>query len=504
MHEIIDKIPISHSLKMPKLKGHTKIELTDVNTGEVEVIESDNMVTDGLESWMNRFGHFNSFISGTAQCTAWWKTLLGGILLIDSNLPTTAKYMPASAKMVGNCYYQAVNAGVVTEMGSYNVVESSATDDQVVLVYDWLTSQANGTIRSISLTTRMGGYMGYGNETSRSTLDKWGFLGWQGSGAFYVMWNYSTSTGSENSLCEPLIVGNHLYCHNRGSGTAGGGIGANTSADTEVVVYYTNIDITEADVLLRIPNQTSTGGEWDNRRYPISEWHYTISFMIPPHPNTLRCCLAGTAFPDCYLWIPDRQLASGASCDLYLMDVTQERVVTLTIYNNTGLTIQNSDWSRLNIYLLDDTYMFCRFTDGTHGKVNYRTGELVGLVANNIGVYWYHYSGGLPLNEIAPNIYAVNTSGASSWLYNSVKNTFTPFNGSVNMTSSDNNYTHQYRPNLDAIDFTQRYYRDAGSNYIQRFHNPLRLMTINNLPEPVVKTPSKTMKVTYTISRASS
>ena len=31
------------------MKGHTKIELTDVNTGEVEVIEHDNMITSAIE-----------------------------------------------------------------------------------------------------------------------------------------------------------------------------------------------------------------------------------------------------------------------------------------------------------------------------------------------------------------------------------------------------------------------------------------------------------------------
>jgi hypothetical protein len=32
------------------LKGKTKIELTDINTGEVEVIEKDNLITNALNA----------------------------------------------------------------------------------------------------------------------------------------------------------------------------------------------------------------------------------------------------------------------------------------------------------------------------------------------------------------------------------------------------------------------------------------------------------------------
>ena len=40
------------------LHGHTKIELTDVNTGEVEIYEDDNMVTNALNSFFWQKGFF--------------------------------------------------------------------------------------------------------------------------------------------------------------------------------------------------------------------------------------------------------------------------------------------------------------------------------------------------------------------------------------------------------------------------------------------------------------
>ena len=39
------------------LKGKTRIELTDVHTGEVEVIEEENMVTNALQHIFNPMGY---------------------------------------------------------------------------------------------------------------------------------------------------------------------------------------------------------------------------------------------------------------------------------------------------------------------------------------------------------------------------------------------------------------------------------------------------------------
>ena len=41
---------------MANLKGTTRIELTDVNTGEVEVFENHNMVTNALKDIFTPLG----------------------------------------------------------------------------------------------------------------------------------------------------------------------------------------------------------------------------------------------------------------------------------------------------------------------------------------------------------------------------------------------------------------------------------------------------------------
>ena len=42
---------------MANLKGTTRIELTDVNTGEVEVFENHNMVTNALRIFLLLLGY---------------------------------------------------------------------------------------------------------------------------------------------------------------------------------------------------------------------------------------------------------------------------------------------------------------------------------------------------------------------------------------------------------------------------------------------------------------
>ena len=39
-----------------KLHGHARLELTDVHTGEVEVVESDNLITNAVSDIFNGYG----------------------------------------------------------------------------------------------------------------------------------------------------------------------------------------------------------------------------------------------------------------------------------------------------------------------------------------------------------------------------------------------------------------------------------------------------------------
>ena len=79
------------------LKGKTIIELTDVNTGEKEVIEENNMVTNAINDLFNTFpnllnaysiyrgGMFEGY-GNSLDFIRLYEFLLGGILLFDSQI----------------------------------------------------------------------------------------------------------------------------------------------------------------------------------------------------------------------------------------------------------------------------------------------------------------------------------------------------------------------------------------------------------------------------------
>ena len=147
------------------MKGHTKIELKDVNTGEVKVVEEDNMVTSALKRLLfvnpllaNPVANNNSTIIGN---------LIGGILLfenaIDEKINTCC--VPAGNKMTARGVHGLAYSGVVTECGSFNTNESGFQEDgSVRLVYDFNSSQGNGQISCVSLTSKAGGKMGIGDN----------------------------------------------------------------------------------------------------------------------------------------------------------------------------------------------------------------------------------------------------------------------------------------------------------------------------------------------------
>lgn len=154
------------------LKGRTKIELTDVHTGEKQVIEKHNMITGALdEIYQPVLGHMTQE-NVLRPYTPAHTSVLGGIYLFDQTLTESRNthFAPAGVTLTGCARYNYVNSGSSTVLGSYNVNESrfDETNRQMKFVYDFNTSQGNGTIASVCLTHLDGGYGTYGANVSYS------------------------------------------------------------------------------------------------------------------------------------------------------------------------------------------------------------------------------------------------------------------------------------------------------------------------------------------------
>ena len=140
------------------LKGHLQIDLHNEITGENKRIEQDNMVTNALGDLLGLaanvggkgYDHFDDLLPAATYA-------LGGLFLFDGTLTEDANnvHFPMNVHLTGHA---GQNTNTASKLGgSINKAESGRTDTGYVNVWDFSTSQANGTIASLALTHRRGG-----------------------------------------------------------------------------------------------------------------------------------------------------------------------------------------------------------------------------------------------------------------------------------------------------------------------------------------------------------
>ena len=159
------------------LKGTTTIELTNQKTGEKRTIEEHNMVTNGISKVLeNIMGESNSptyrlFVTpasgdgenGTYGTERMMRMLTGGLILLDSPMTEDVNnFLPVEDVFSVGCASDIAYSGKNVMAGGYNVAESGALENGYKHVWDFGTSQANGQIACVCLTTREGGFAGGG------------------------------------------------------------------------------------------------------------------------------------------------------------------------------------------------------------------------------------------------------------------------------------------------------------------------------------------------------
>lgn len=149
------------------IKGTTKIELTNINTGEKEVVEHHNMITNVLSDMNKRvygvngmdtflYMYAKQFLSANDQ---FWKAMFSGIILFEDALSDNAdEYIfPAGNSVtacgdIGRVKTTDMTDASCNVLGNFNSDESIIDKDNTVkLVYDFPTSQGNGKISSVAL-----------------------------------------------------------------------------------------------------------------------------------------------------------------------------------------------------------------------------------------------------------------------------------------------------------------------------------------------------------------
>jgi hypothetical protein len=161
-----------------KLTGNMTITLTDKNTGEVETVAEENMVTHAVNNilGLNPMGVF--YEAGDSIDGIEWNgnllpicpNMIGGILLFSQALPEEADYIYASSSNLPVAYASNnVNSTANLARGSMNLTESKALENGYKFVWEFTPSQGNGTIAAAALTSAQGGANGYGSLVNDSS-----------------------------------------------------------------------------------------------------------------------------------------------------------------------------------------------------------------------------------------------------------------------------------------------------------------------------------------------
>ncbi len=139
------------------LKGHAKIELTDVKSGIKKTFEHDNMFTKAVANSLNN--GWVQMAGGLNTLKSWYlplvKTALGGVVLfgdtIDEDEDIT--FFPEGNPVIGYAG-DIASDGTSKYWGSKNLLESEDYDPEtktVKWVWDFGTAQGNGTIKALGL-----------------------------------------------------------------------------------------------------------------------------------------------------------------------------------------------------------------------------------------------------------------------------------------------------------------------------------------------------------------
>ena len=161
------------------MKGITEIELTNVRTGEKEKYTEMNLVTNAIADFFshNIDGMLFTINGNTNDLNGNMLPLcpngIGGILLFSDTIEENPDryYAPSANPCVGYASND-VNDTTNVMRGSMNLTETKRLDNGYKFVWDFTTSQANGTISCVALTHKWGG-LAYMGDTYNGTNFVW-------------------------------------------------------------------------------------------------------------------------------------------------------------------------------------------------------------------------------------------------------------------------------------------------------------------------------------------
>jgi len=431
--------------KAPIIHGHTRIDLKDVKTGKRERIESDNtFMATTLAKYMRSLGIGvnNPYANDTWLNQNMVRNLCGGVFLFKDAIPDNSEYMQAGNKMTANGSYNIVNNGNPPEFGSWNSIESNIEgNSSAVLVWDWTTSQGNGQISSVCLTSETGGYIGYGNASGLSMATKRDIFANQNS----------------NNL----------------------GNGKNIYNNKLHTLSYTNPVLT----ITKTRKPISTASIFDNKTHSTKVFDLSTYFTSAP-----TSLVAFNIEHNKIMIMPYQNVADNATLEFAIYNPSDDSLVVKTVVNTIGEVVNST-----NIRYFEDEGIIIIFKGNANRM--YVIDETTSAITSTLNTDLVNI--GSWETPFVENLIQIAKFG---FMIDLINETIYPTNSSTDGSYGD--YVHN--DTLDCIMYTlgnisqYPYNLSPSSKYL--YKNPLYLATINNLQESVTKQNTQTMKVTYTLT----
>ena len=438
------------------IHGETRIVLKNPISGNIlKDVKSENTFQSGvIAQALRNLGNANASILNNAavRSAAPWRNVVGGILLFDDTITPGDNYLSPGTKMVGNGAVDVVNAGTPTELGSYDSNDSSATASAITMVYDFLKSQGNGTIKSVCLTSRMGGFIGYGNPSGVAAATPMLFESNQDITSLDPL---NTTATNKRAVC-----GNYIYIF--------------SLSGTDMIVKKIHVPVNEGSVFDSLEETITIDVSNMSHAYVVDNGFHIAGaaggkfYITPENP----AALTQNSVYKYWEYDPSNDTISEKS-------FTNPSATTLSAVNisfaNGNIFVKESGADKIAVYDMSTGILKKEITNTTEAawdSFNLRAGEL---------------PNGLSLVPFYDNpTYRLG-------IYDETNDTFFLTNGYKNDFSYYTNYT--YDGDTNSMEWLQ-------ANAAFACNNPLYLATINNLQTPVTKNNSQTMTVTYTLSKS--
>lgn len=511
------------------IKGTTTIELTDVDTGEVVTVEDHNFFTNAFSDLCQPILRDHDSMHRTVSLSSSQITtneLLGGLLLFDSPLGENADnyFPPITVNMVGHGS-EVTYSGSDLSLGSFNNTMSDTTSAGTrKYVWDFTAEQANGEIASVCLTTKGGAHIGHGTKTpNEKVISKFRHFGnyIRAYGGAYLsqtlqyVWPMYLSFKDDYLLVLELstIPSGVLHFERLNFWSHKEDIWANMYNRGMTSSPYTYIGNGHTDYSVFDLNLTDILGTTGNIALAQDGKHLYVA------RNTSRVNDA--------TWMPNEEIAL---VKINLEDFSYE---SLNVTNTTGEYLPLFD-TPSNFatggysFAVSNGYLFAitRQSNGTQGAnlakmyaINLndntivrqvKTAEGVENIAYSVYSYYAIHAFGMTINEHISFVpYQFNTSGVEHVMYvnaNDFVVKYLPTLASMGGDSFSTSTNTRYRvfPTDNSLYFgASNIYnlnKSAAFTFYVHFYSNV-LMTINNLQTPVTKTPSQTMRITYTITK---